>query len=322
MPALSLLSQRKIPANEKAVGNSNAALISHLVDILPDMMPANADVSSILSLGVDYQFLLHAALALSASHLHCHIAHREESRVATLYQQSLAIPSFNKAMQQALDQQLADALVLTRVLLNVLSFAAVEGNEPAHSWLFFDHPQRLSWFSVSLGLKALIQRTASFQTGSALQWLYAAVDDKKDVFYGEEKPPDRIPEHWKEFLELESDADAVLFEPARFLAEVKDLEPTRRSFFLYQNFMGAIDDDSRFRDLLLRGDARVIWLLGYWMGLLCRFDHWWVRSRARLEWEATCTWMRQASNLDRIVVLKRMIEDLELANVWDAAAAE
>lgn len=84
--------------------------------------------------------------------------------------------------------------------------------------------------------------------------------------------------------------------------------------------MGALDVDFKFRDMLLQHDERAICLLGYWMGLLCRFDYWWLRARAKLEWRATCIWMEQQTVLatpgGKQDARAKVMRDLVAANVW------
>lgn len=196
------------PATEtrRVVGISKAALIHHFTCIFPELTSGNVEVAPILALGLyQHQFLLDAALAVSASHLRCHVVSKQQCRVAEHFQQSRAIPNFHRALQRRLDQPLADALVLTSILMNVLSFSCVDDDAgPSQSWLFGSDAQRLGWFSVNLGLKALIQRTGSYQHESILCLLYNAADDDRHTFYGAEKSMDRIPEHWSEFLQLDS----------------------------------------------------------------------------------------------------------------------
>ncbi|CEJ88298.1 hypothetical protein VHEMI04677 [[Torrubiella] hemipterigena] len=306
-------------------GIETHVLIRQFHIVFPQLTRGTANTSSVLAFALQdhHTFLLRAALAVSASHLRYHSMSKNKYRASENWQQMQAITGFNTALTTAkLNQSLADALVLTSVLINVLTFSCVEDyNNIRSSWLFAGNAQ-LSWFSVNLGLKALIQRTTEYQQHSILEWMYTSSDDESCTFYGTNEHLDIIPDHWKEFLGLEySSRSAILSEPARFLAAIRTIEPTPESHPLYLNFMGSIDTNFQFRNLLLRRDSRAVWLLGYWMGLLCRLDCWWTEGRARLEWQATCVWMQlQLTSLDQSCdrpLCSRMMDELHAANVWD-----
>lgn len=304
-------------------GIPDVALVRHFQHAFPDLCLLNgADVTPILALGVSHPFLLNVIMAVSASHLRCHTVHKQPSRIAEHFHQSLAITNFQSALTGSLNQGLADALILTCMFLSVLTFSVVEDDQPRNTWLFHDRdPERLGWFSVNLGLKPLLIATAAYREESILQSLYKASDDDQNTFYGVDKSLDRVPEHWMEFFGLNDDPSTNVFrEPARLLAEIRALEPTRSSFFLYVNFIGALDLDYAFRDLLKQNDVRAIWLLGYWMGLMCRYEYWWIRLRARSEWRATCIWLSRRNALQRSDgesnMWLRLMQDLETAPAW------
>lgn len=274
------------------------ALIHHFQYIFPELTQHKATAAPVLTLGLQkYPFLLDAALAVAASHSRHQVIQKERYKIAECQQQLQTIPGFNEAMKQSLNQELADALVLTSVFLGMLTFSCVDvAADVRDSWLFSNDPQALGWFSLNLGLKVLIERTASYQTNSILDWMYTGSDNDAGTFYGNHSTAvnSNIPQHWREFLRLHSpEAMEVFGEPARFLAEIKELQPTPQFAPMYANFVGALDVEFRFRSLLLQRDERAIWLLGYWMGLLCRLDCWWMRGRAQLEWQATCMWMEE-----------------------------
>lgn len=106
------------------------------------------------------------------------------------------------------------------------------------------------------------------------------------------------------------------------LAEIKDIEPKGDNFFLYANFIGALDLDNKYQTLLECHDERAIWLLGYWMGLMSRYSYWWMRVRAHTEWQASCIWFNLRSVKSRAgsdgQVWVKLMRDLEMANTWQA----
>ncbi|KAJ6440681.1 C6 transcription factor [Purpureocillium lavendulum] len=290
-------------------GLPRVVLMHHFQHLFPELQLLNSsDPNPILTLGIARPFLLEAALAVSASHLrhhHCAPESRRSSRVAEHFQQALAVRSFRAALQSlALDQLTADAFVLTSMFLNLLTFSFLEDGDPERTWLFHpEDPERLSWFSLQLGLKPLLLATEHFRDETILAWIYAASDDERGTFYGKDQSMDRVPSHWMAFLgldrEVQSEEEELLREPARMLAEVRDLEPRDECFFLYVNFVGALDMEFRFRDMLEAEDERAVWMFGYWLGLMRRFRWWWMQLRVQTEWQAICLWLNRKGVKDR-----------------------
>lgn len=290
-------------------------------------------------------------LAVSAAHLRHHRTTpqaRRESRVAEHFQQALALRGFRRALAQfplAPDQQgTADALVLTCMLLNLLAFSLDDGDEngkesnPSSSWIFSPHdPDRLSWFSLQLGLKPLLVATAHIRASSSnnttiLAQMYGkTTPDSKS---SDTPPQNPLPPHWLSFLcggdggGEDSDPDNPLLEPARMLARVRDMPPQADETFLaYVGFVGALDADLRFRGLLEARDPRAVWLLGYWLGLMGRFGPccWWLRARVEREWRAVCAWFGQAQRSRRGVIAGTSRSETEVGEeggIWGLLMSE
>ncbi|GJN73449.1 hypothetical protein PLICBS_007527 [Purpureocillium lilacinum] len=326
-PAVTGLDMSQEPTHH---GIPRIVLIQHFQNLYPELQLLDSgNPNPILALGLVRPFLLEAVLAVSASHLrHHHWApeSRQLSRVTEHFQQALAVRSFRDALQSlTLDQQTADAFVLTSMFLNLLTFSFAEDDQVQDTWLFRpDDPERLSWFSLQLGLKPLLLTTEHYRDDTILSWMYAASDDEKGTFYGENQRMDRVPAHWMAFLGLDREnllgEDDLLREPARMLAEVRDLEPRDECFFLYVNFVGALDMEFRFRDMLEAEDERAVWLFGYWLGLMCRFGWWWMQLRVDREWRAIRLWLDQKGVRDRPGeqgrVWRLLMHELEDANRW------
>ncbi|KAL2131748.1 hypothetical protein VTI74DRAFT_4648 [Chaetomium olivicolor] len=317
-------------------GMPRIALIHHFQNALPQIhLLGSTSASSILALGIARPFLLDALLAVSASHLRHHYYHtsekiRQETRVAEHFQQALAVRGFRNALTYlTLDQQTADAFVLTCMLLNLLTFTFNDDeDDPENSWIFRPgDPQRLNWFSLQLGLKPLLVATEKFRTDSILAWLYKAPND--DENRGICSSLNRLPAHWMAFLGLDAqnypstdgiDNNNILCEPARMLAEILDVEPCAESFFLYVSFVGALDMEFVFRDMLEAEDERAVWLFGYWLGLMCRFGWWWIHMRVNREWRAICLWLNRRGVKDRSGedgrIWRLLMQELEEATSW------
>lgn len=306
-------------------GTPRIVLLHHFQNLFPELqlhLLGRASPNSILSLGLARSFLLDAVLSVAASHLrHCHTIpeSRHESRVAEHFHQALAIKGFRRALAQStLDQQTADALVLTCMLLNILAFSFNDENEnsPTDSWILCPgDPHRLGWFSLQLGLKPLLAATEKFRgCNTMLAWMYQPPN------HSISQPDPLLPAHWEPFFNKSDPDDSILLEPARMLACVRNAEPRPESFILYVQFIGTLDMNYRFRDMLEARDERAIWLLGYWLGLMCRFGWWWMRTRVNSEWRAVCLWLDQRGVRERPGEegrdWKELMSELERAGCW------
>ncbi|KAK4246889.1 C6 transcription factor [Corynascus novoguineensis] len=340
------------------VGTPRIALLHHLQSVFPEIyLVGSTSTNSILALGVTRPFLLDALLAVSASHLrHQHpqcpslyTKARRESRLAEHAQQALAVRSFRDALaaSDSMDQQTADALVLTSMLLNLLTFAFGDDDEkgPVGSWIFCPgDPHRLSWFSLQLGLKPLLLATSRFRAGSILDWLYTSEQSPDEEGSGGAGDVcsmlnRELPSHWAALLtsgrkkgdhhETANDDDddnnnddvALLHKPALALACIIDVAPTAESFFLYVGFVGAIDMEFHFRNLLEAEDERAVWLFGCWLGFMGRFPFWWMRARVATEWRAICLWLDRTGKVrdrpgEEGLMWRLLMRDLELASCW------
>ena len=75
--------------------------------------------------------------------------------------------------------------------------------------------------------------------------------------------------------------------PALVLLQLRVLEPVSSNIFKNSQFLGKVQGP--FRDRLHEGDPRALWLVGYWLGLLCRYEGvWWCEGRARRDYKAVC----------------------------------
>lgn len=117
---------------------------------------------------------------------------------------------------------------------------------------------------------------------------------KKRTYHGDDiKTLSKVPSHWLRLCGLNytsDDAEHIFYEPVRVLAELFSTPVNQQSFFLYMAFFGKVGVE--FRSLLEQDNEPAMWLLGYWLGLLCRFDHiWWLSARARRDYRAICIWL-------------------------------
>ena len=275
----------------------------------------------IISLGMSRPYLLNTLLAVSASHLRHHVSSSVSYRIAEYSRQSLAIRDFRFALNEPIDQPTADALLMTSIFLNMLSFSILDEYEISDSWVFSKDDDRLDWFSLNMGLKPLLLATSEFRQDSLLRWMYDASDDEEHKFHGEGWALDSVPSPWLKLCGLTDDStpDHVFYEPVRILAEIKRLEPTLDSIFLYLGFFGKLDIE--FRTLLVNQDERAMWIIGLWLGLLCRYDFWWQRRRTRCDYSAIKLWLKGhiitgSHRGEEAQMWTELMRDLDMACRW------
>lgn len=304
-------------------GTPRIVLMHHFQHLFPELLMLDgAQVNPILSLGLCRPFLLDSILAVSASHLRVQSATKSSHRIAEHFQQALALKNFQGALTGPLDQQTADALILTAMFLNLLSFSSIEDESIEGSWAYSDHHDRLGWLSLSLGIKPLIYATETFRPDSILSWMFDSSDDEAKTFHGawESMNLEGVPQHWLELVGLnpESTPDAKYFQTVRILSETTRLEPKPEYFFLYANMIGTLDVDFRFE--LERRDEAAMWLMGYWLGLLCRYDFWWCRKRVSRDYRGVCKKLQEMGVRNRPgadgVMWKKLMDDLETSPYW------
>lgn len=283
---------------------------------------AESDPGSIINLGLSHPHLLDAILAVSASHLRLHAPSPAEHRVAEHFQQKLAVKRLRTALEEPLDQNSSDALLLSSMMLNLLAFSIVDPEaEVKDSWVFSKDPERLSWFSLQLGYKPLLQATRAYHGSSTmLSWMFSSSDTPSRAYNGGPRALVDVPPHWLALCDLsrEDDTDENIFhEPIRILSMIKSLPPLPENYFLYLAFIGRLDFD--FRNLLEDRDERALWTLGLWLGLMRRFGFWWMNARTKLDHQAVVVWFEwrmKDKEHGKEAMWKALMEDLRAAPAW------
>ncbi|KAJ3492193.1 hypothetical protein NLG97_g5450 [Lecanicillium saksenae] len=289
-------------------GISRVSLLHHINQHFPSahgLETAGGHISFIVSLGISRPYLLDVTLAVAA----CHLRHMYQAnpypglgttdtiaacRVAEHYQQSLAFRGFGRALTENFDQEASDSVLLSSMMFNLLSFALDDDDDPYRSWVFSSAPDRLAWFSLNQGLAPLLMSTKQFHDQSILRHIFDASDDEEKTYHGDDvKSLSKVPSHWLRLCGLDytsEDHEHVFYEPVRILAELFPIPVNHQSFFLYMAFFGKLGVE--FRAALENDSEEAMWLLGYWLGMLCRFDHvWWLSARARRDYRAICIWL-------------------------------
>lgn len=294
-------------------------------------------------------------LAVAACHLRHHAGHGGQGppppdphRVAEHFRGSLALRDFRAAMSQRPLDALARAdtgvLVLAAVLLNLLAFvlpadedvagAHAAGADPSRSWVFSARPDRLGWLAVQFGLRPLLLETRPRRRGISLGPLLGApeYDVGGEFSRGGLALLDGVPDAWLDVFGLargregrrvsssSSEVAQFLFwDPLRLLVVLRDLEPVDANIYLYLRFVGTLEHE--FRSLLYERDEKALWLFGYWLGLMCRFEHiWWCGRRVRRDFTAIVMWLRSCEVTARPgregLLWTEMMMDLEDTPSW------
>jgi hypothetical protein len=264
-------------------------------------------------------------LAIAASNLRHLSPEVTQYRVAECYYLSCSLRDYQTTRHfppEKLGQDGVNRLLLSGVLLNVLAFAFPESemtsdnNDPGSSWVFLPRQERLGWLALHAGLRFLFKAMDAYLEQS-LVFL-------GPFFFGGRKAwglkrglgVEIMPERWVRFFQLDSvdssgecgtatirrprqtvndggvhEVDGrVYLLPAIVLAQLRHLEPVPETIFTNLFFLGKMDTE--FRELLFQRDRRALWLFGYWLGLMCRYQKvWWFESRVTRDYKAVCLWL-------------------------------
>jgi len=266
----------------------------------------------------------------------CHLRHVSpgvlQHRIAEHFHQSVVLKELQRLLdtpREQLGQSSVDALILSATLLNMAAFALPNAEntlwtEPKTSWVFSRREERLGWLSLQVGLRPLLLSMAAFLENT-LRFL-------GPVFFGGHfsrvsHDLQNVPQSWIEFFELYNsgsgcdtmDASDVFRAPVSMLVQLRDLEPIPINLYKNLQFLGKVQQD--FRALLLGRDEKALWLFGYWLGIMCRYeDVWWCAKRSRRDYTATCMWLQQCHVTSRPGIegemWMEMMKELEAAPLW------
>lgn len=285
--------------------------LMHHFSISPREVLGTPQSATVLRLGSTQPYLLDAVLAVAASHLRVQTSGlgppSAKMRVAELSLQNLAISGFTKALNEPIiTQDASDALLLAALIMNLMSFSSVEDDDPTRSWVFSDHRQRLDWFSLILGYFPVRIATQPFHKHSIMSWMFAISASKDD-----DLSLNHVPHTWRRLCGLDDvpDPQSMFYGPLRMLAKLKHLRAHPGTFFVYLAFFGSFD--KKYRSLLETRDERAFWLLGYWFGLLCRFNMWWLRRQSWRDYRAVQLWLEGRDHLRKTDEDKQMWEQLK-----------
>ncbi|KAK0124131.1 hypothetical protein ONS95_009114 [Cadophora gregata] len=256
-------------------------------------------------------------LAIAASHLRHMSPGILQHRIAEHFFQSLAIQDFQVALgtpSKSLGQQGANALLLAALLLNMLAFTlphrdddGVEDedeDDPKSSWVFGLGGERMGWLALQAGLRPLSNSLSAY-TDRTVAFLNPIMFGPGKAGWREFRKfqtLDIVPETWIRAFKLKRDRsnnlssdsgsnccaedENEIFGPAMMtLAYLRSLQPPESMILVNWVFLTKIHGG--LKSLLYERDERALWLLGYWLGLMCRYEGtWWCERRVRRDYEA------------------------------------
>jgi hypothetical protein len=300
-------------------------------------MPHNKTIES---LSKSNPLIRNTILAITA----CHLRHISpgvlQHRIAEHFQLSLALQDFQSVLntpRSELGQTGVNALMLSATLLNMTAFALPESEaaasetDPETSWVFSPRDDRLGWLALQVGLRPLLLSITAYldETVSFLGPIFLDGHSETREIIKMQYGVESIPSAWIKVFELDGSgsgcdangntASAIFRAPVIVLSKIRHVKPVPSNIFRNLPFLGKVQHE--FRNLLFERDERALWLFGYWLGLVCRYDGvWWCEKRARRDYKAIYMW------LDKLHLTKRpgvegelwreLMMDLEFAPIY------
>lgn len=276
-----------------------------------------------------------AVLALAATHLRTASPRVRAHHAAENFHSLVAVYEYRRALQiplASVDPSFMKTLLLSATLLNMMAFA-LPGSEvppdggqpdPSDSWVLggggggASDGDSLGWITLQAGLRPLILSMAPYQSELVeyLTSIFAGMC--APARWGISHDTSDVPRHWVEVFGMDGhdargcESDDVYDLPVFVLAHLQraeDLTPHHHLLFLSKASV-------EFRARLARWDERALWLLGYWLGLVSRYEGlWWSEGRARRDYGAICEWFRARRRVPgrEGMLWDRMIDDLRAA---------
>lgn len=297
------------------------------------------------------QPLIHnVMLAMAAGHLRHARPDLVQHRVAEHFQQLEAIRSCGQVIQTPsaqLGQSGVNALVIGSSMLNMLtlntpgSHGGDDGNDCSvlcSPDLVLPHRDRVDWISMYAALKRVLfsMEEYKFSTLSFMAEVLLGDASTTWILATTDQGLDGVPETWVQFFELQQTGGPgsynchvhvkrspgdIFRHPVVMLARLRNGgHTTRRDVFQVLYTLSKLD--AEFCELLGVPDERAFWVLGYWYGLMSRFDGlWWCEDMVRRHYLGIRTWLTQRRLSERPGVQgnmwRVMLEELDLVSLPD-----
>jgi hypothetical protein len=234
---------------------------------------------------------MHAVLAVGATQLRRLDTHNRSMRSAEIQHWQCALSSFRTALNNPFTRDNCDAILLSSILLNLMSFSFIPGDDlsPSGSWVFSSSRQKLNWLYIQLGLRHLLEQTKPFHVDSRLMPIFLAGDDEQGTFSDESPGIQGLSEEFVKVCSLNEDStveNSPYHSPLRLLTPLLTLERRAENTFKFVHWFASVDD--LFASLLQQKDHPALLLFSYWLAMLCDLNQWWCHERAKRECTAIC----------------------------------
>lgn len=295
--------------------------------------------NDIISLFQSNSLVRNTILALTA----CHLRHVSplvpQHRITEYHQQSLALEEYQiylNTPSHMLGQPGVNAMLLSAALLNMLAFVLPpsvsrgEHEDPSTSWVFNPDEGGLCWLAMQAGTRPLMLSTAGYVSNATefLSLMHVGDNQWTMGMPASDCSTNVVPDAWLKAFKL----DVGCYSPVNHsfqillvvLAHLRLVEPSRVNLFRNLQFLGKVYVD--FYDLLYERDERVLWMVGYWLGLMSRCKGmWWYEQRVKRDYEAIYIWLDSLNLSQRLdtegEAWRTMMEDYRLAPVWPRVLA-
>jgi hypothetical protein len=288
---------------------------------------------SVLRIALQHPYLMHATLAVSATHLKhllptaTHPVQHTANAIAESYHWQRALHLFQAELSSpgGLGKHNMDPILSTCMLLAILSFS-LDDFDPARSFVFAPPETTsaaLNWLHIQSGLKGLLIELQSHIADSVWMPVFVDADDKRGSSLDERPGPDGLPPAFVALCDITPTStidNNPYHAPLRLLAPLLRIDAGIPTFGKLITFMGRIRPE--FYDLLRTKEPRALLILGYWFALMCGVKQWWIIGRVRSECIAICTFLQHIDDA-RIGALLRFpasVCGVQLAKDLDDAA--
>jgi hypothetical protein len=249
---------------------------------------------------------MHAVLAVSATQLRRLNTQNRLARLAEIQHWQCALSSFRQALTGPLTRDNCDAILLSSILLNLMSFSYIPNDDlsPLGSWVFSSSPRKLNWLYIQLGISRLLEQTKPFHADSRLIPLFLASDDGKGTYSDESPGIQGLPEEFVKLCDLNENStpeNNPYHLPVRLLTPLLKLERRAENTFKFIHWFAAVDD--KFATLLQKKDHPALLIFSYWLAMLCDLNQWWCDDRAKRECYAICMVLSESSSEDILRLL-------------------
>ena len=267
---------------------------------------------------IAYPYLLHAAIAVSVSHLIHQRGAPSEDQILVDYHWHCSLQHYQKELSQSVGPHNIDAVVSTSMLL-VLSSFILQKPSIASSWLFSGNEGKsLGWLHMKLGLHVMYQSFA--EHFAQCSWLPIILNDSAKTYLKSQDTTeaDQIIKQLCELCEI-SEIDLIFVSSTprttslggnddnpymtimQYLVPLLRIDVSPSTFDPIIALPGKVSP--RFLRLLQLKDHRAVLILGYWLAIMCQMDLWWANDRSRVECQAICLYLRAQSHDFRVLKL-------------------